>query len=281
MRRRNKRRASGRIVCDRCVVYGGQEDVEPYTTDSSPPYTTTLRAPSAAIIRTAGTFMPCVFLTPTTASLKLCVPSLSSRIASKPRHRAPARGREHHRSLGIASGGLRRRSERRDFDPRSNYWHRRLSLQAPRATGNALCGPRAPSGQLLDGYPCLPRHSGQQQRRAPLPRVRGALRATEARLCVQGHHGRQKSSRTGITLILGFWPGETPPNSKGQGSIRQRERGHGTLAPLAHFARLPLSPLAQAVLRHDRRQSSRPVGSRQQEQGRCRVDASTRWAACG
>ena len=74
MRRRNTRRASGRIVCDRCVVYGGQEDVEPYTTDSSPPYTTTLRAPSAAIIRTAGTFMPCVFLTPTTASLKLCVP---------------------------------------------------------------------------------------------------------------------------------------------------------------------------------------------------------------
>ena len=26
----------GGIVCDRCVVYGGQEDVEPYTTDSSP-----------------------------------------------------------------------------------------------------------------------------------------------------------------------------------------------------------------------------------------------------
>lgn len=160
MRRRNTRRASGRIVCVRCVVYGGQEDVEPYTTDSSPPYTTTLRAPSAAIIRTAGTFMPCVFLTPTTASLKLCVPSLSSRIASKPRHRAPARGREHHRSLGIAIGGLRRRSERRDFDPRFNYWHRRLSLQAPRATGNALCGPRAPSGQLSDAYPCTPRHSG-------------------------------------------------------------------------------------------------------------------------
>jgi hypothetical protein len=269
-------------VCDRCVVYGGQEDVEPYTTDSSPPYTTTLRAPSAAIIRTAGTFMPCVFLTPTTASLKLCVPSLSSRIASKPRHRAPARGREHHRSLGIASGGLRRRSERRDFDPRSNYWHRRLSLQAPRATGNALCGPRAPSGQLFGWLSLLAKaqRATTKTGTAP-PRERSTAGDGGAALCARAPRATEKFPKGDYSYTRILAGGNSAEFQGARLDTATRARARGTLAHLAHFARLPLSPLAQAVLRHDRRQPFRPVGSRQQEQGRCRVDASTRWAACG
>jgi hypothetical protein len=62
----------GRRVGDPCVVYGDKKMLN-RTTDSSPQYTTTLRASSAANMRTAGTSMPCSVVTPTTAGIKLCV----------------------------------------------------------------------------------------------------------------------------------------------------------------------------------------------------------------
>ena len=191
MRRRNTRRASGRIVCDRCVVYGGQEDVEPYTTDSSPPYTTTLRAPSAAIIRTAGTFMPCVFLTPTTASLKLCVPSLSSRIASKPRHRAPARGREHHRSFRHRH----RRSAPKIGTPRLRPALQLLAALTTGATSDWKRTLRASNAKRAT-FGCLPLHAKAQRvttktGTAP-PRERSTAGDGGAALCARAPRATEK-----------------------------------------------------------------------------------------
>ena len=54
----------------------------------------------------------------------------------------------------------------------------------------------------------------------------------------KGTTGVRKAPERGL-LTSGFRPGITPPNSKQQGSIRQRERGHGTHAHLAHSVRGP------------------------------------------
>ena len=62
----------GRIVRDSCVVYKGQEDVEPAYGLIPLVHHHIARAPSAANIRTAGTSALRV-LTPTTAGIKLCV----------------------------------------------------------------------------------------------------------------------------------------------------------------------------------------------------------------
>lgn len=171
---------------------------------------------------------------------------------------APARGREHHRSLGIRH----RRSTPKIGTPRltgikaSVQCQGTIDLESGMALSqlfgiscdrrrgrpkNALCWPRAPkAGSSIIPSPCMPRHRGQQQRRAPfLPRERSTAGDGGAALCARAPRASEKLPK-----------GEFLHQDLGRGKLRQIPRSkarYGNASEGTAHTRTSLTPRVARV----------------------------------